>query len=129
MSTADDSTKLGQFVREQRTRRGLSGQALAVAAGIDKGHLHRLEHGQIESPDPRVLVRIARALEVDVSDLYVAAGYAPGRGLPSMRPYLRAKYGLPDHAIQQIEEYTDMLNQRYGGEKGDDDGEHLDRAA
>jgi transcriptional regulator with XRE-family HTH domain len=121
--------QLGRYVREQRTARGLSGQALALAAGVDKSWLHRLEHGEYASPDPHLLVRLARALEVDVADLYVAAGLPTGRELPSMRPYLRAKYDLPEHAIQQIAEYVDMLNDRYGSDKEDDDDQSAARTA
>ena len=121
MSPTDDDNKLGRYVREQREARGLSGQALAAAAGVDKAWLHRLEHGEYASPDPKLLVRLARALEVDVSDLYLAAGLPTGSELPSMKPYLRAKYDLPESAIRQIDEYVDMVNERYGRKEGDDD--------
>lgn len=120
----EHASKLGHFVRRQRERRGLSGQTLAAMAGVDKSYLHRLEHGEIGSPDPRVLVGLARALELDVADLYLEAGYASGRGLPRMEPYLRATLGLPDDAIQQIEEYVEFMNQRYGREGGHDDERH-----
>jgi transcriptional regulator with XRE-family HTH domain len=123
MEETPKNTNLGRYVREQRKAQGISGQALAAAAGIDKAHLHRLEHGEIASPDPRVLVALARALEVDVADLYTAAGLPTGRELPSMRPYLRAKYDLPEQVIQQIDEYVEMLTERYGGSKEVSDDE------
>lgn len=129
METTAPNDKLGHYVREQRMARGLSGQALALAAGVDKAWLHRLEHGEYASPDPHLLVRLARALEVDVANLYVAAGLPTGRELPSMKPYLRAKYDLPEHAITQIAEYVDMLNERYSSEKEDDDDQSAPRSA
>jgi transcriptional regulator with XRE-family HTH domain len=121
MTKTENGIRLGTFVKLQREARGLSGQALARAVGVDKGYLHRLEAGEVESPDPRKLVRLARALEVDVSDLYLAAGYPLGAELPSMPLYLRAKCDLPESAIAQIEEYIDMVSERHR-RREDDDG-------
>jgi transcriptional regulator with XRE-family HTH domain len=121
MERPSKDNQLGQVVRAQRNALGLSGQALAAAAGVDKAWLHRLEAGQIESPDAHKLASLARTLEMDPADLYLAAGFTSGTDLPAMQPYLRAKYDLPDVAIAQISEYVDFLNERYGGKEADDD--------
>lgn len=122
MSSDGTEAKLtvGQVVRAQRLRRGMSGPELAAAAGVDKATVSRIEHDEFE-PTPRVLLGIARALEIDVSDLYLAAGLLPGTALPSMGPYLRAKFDLPEDALQRIEEYVEMVNERYTREGDGDD--------
>jgi len=120
-----DAVRLGRYIQGQREARGLSGRALARAAGIDKASLHRIERGDILSPASHVLMGLAQALEVDLADLYLEAGLPLPKKLPSMKPYLRAKYDLPEQAIAQIAEYVDLLTERYGK---DQEGDHDDAA-
>lgn len=119
----EDAARLGRYIEARRRERGLSMRALARAAGFDIAHLHRLEHGGIGSPDPHVLQGLARALEVDLADLYIEAGLPLPKKLPSMKPYLRATSDLPEEAIDQIAEYAELLAERYseGKEGGHDD--------
>lgn len=116
-NTENPTNNLGTYVREVRTERGFSLRGLAAAAGVDAAWLSRLEHGMYSSPDPRHLHQLARVLEIEVSDLYLAAGYQGGEGLPGFTPYLRAKYDLPEEAIRQLEDYFDFLHQRYEQEQ------------
>lgn len=116
-----NAAQLGRYIKRQREARGLSYEGLARAVGMNRGNLYRLEHGEPASPDPRVLQNLARALEVDLADLYIEAGLPLPQKLPSMEPYLRAKYDLPEAAIAQIAEYVELLNERYGEGKGADD--------
>src|SRR4051794_3847056 len=102
---------LATRIRQLRTAAGLSVRALAVAAGVDFSWIARLERGEYRSPDPRSLWRLARALDAEPADLYLTAGY--GDGLPGLAPYLRAKYQLPDEAVQQLEAHFDLINRRY----------------
>jgi transcriptional regulator with XRE-family HTH domain len=120
--TTDESAKLGAHIRKLREGKGLSVRGLAAAATIDATYLSRLEHGMYESPDPRYLYRLARALDVEVAELYLTAGYGDGRGLPGLAPYLRAKYDLPDEAVAQLEAHFDLINERYLNQKGDHHG-------
>ena len=126
MDQPREYNRLGEFVKQQRQAKGLTGQALAKAAGVDKGVLSRIERGETTQPSPRVLLAIARALEMDGADLYLQLGSPAGSALPSIEPYLRAKFDLPDEAVSQIAEIVDMYNERYGGKEGDDGS---DRAA
>jgi hypothetical protein len=73
------------------------------------------------SPDPRSIGKVARALEVDVEELYVVAGLSTGQGLPGFAPYLRAKYDLPAEAVAQLEAHFQLLNEKYQS-KGESDG-------
>ena len=67
------------------------------------------------------LAVVAEALDLPPSDLYLAAGLDLSPDLPSMRPYLRSKYGdeLPPEAIEQIE----AIAARYGISAGPAPGE------
>jgi transcriptional regulator with XRE-family HTH domain len=114
----EKSTRLGQHIRRLRQAKDLSVRGLAAAAKVDATWLSRLEHGTYESPDPRSLYRLARALDTEVSDLYLTAGYGDGRGLPGFAPYLRAKYDLPEDAVTQLEAHFELINERYRREKG-----------
>jgi transcriptional regulator with XRE-family HTH domain len=63
-----DLERVGQNIRAERERAGLSLSQLAAATGISKAHLVRLEKGG-GNPSLEILARIAEALEVTVADL------------------------------------------------------------
>jgi transcriptional regulator with XRE-family HTH domain len=105
------SARLGTYVQRLRHERNLSLRALAARAGVDLAWLSRLENGRIASPDARLLWRIARALNTEVADLYLEAGFGDARGLPGFAPYLRAKYHLSDQAIAELEAHFERFNQ------------------
>ena len=125
----DDARKLGDYIRRLRRSADLPLRSVATTAEVDFAWLSRLEPGLYQSPDPWSLYRLARALHVEVADLYRAAGYADGRGLPGFAPYLRAKYDLPEEAIGQLEAHFRPLNDKYRAEKGGRHAEHYDRSA
>jgi len=60
------------------------------------------------------LYRLARALGIEVANLYEYAGY----DLPGFAPYLRVKYDLPDEAIAQLEAHFELINERYRPDEG-----------
>jgi hypothetical protein len=53
-------------------------------------------------------------LRVPVADLYGLAGYEIPEGLPTLQPYLRAKYDLPPEAVADLERYFELLRNYYG---------------
>src|SRR5574340_991782 len=59
----------GQRVREVRRTRGLSQEQLAERAEIATNYLSSIERG-LENPTFDMLVRLARALKVDLVDLF-----------------------------------------------------------
>ncbi len=65
---------LGQRIRRLRNAAGLSQDALARDAGIGQVTLVRLEKGE-QTPRFRTLGAIAKALEVDVSELLVKSEF------------------------------------------------------
>jgi transcriptional regulator with XRE-family HTH domain len=112
---------MGEHIRRLRATQGLGLRETARKAGVDPTWLSRLEQGVYVSPDPRSIGKVARALDVDVEELYVVAGLATGQGLPGFAPYLRAKYDLPAEAVAQLEAHFQLLNEKYQP-KGESDG-------
>ncbi len=68
--TKDDYTwaELGGRIRDRRTARGLTQQALARAADLTQNSVSRLEAGEV-NPQLRTLQQIAAALDCSVRDL------------------------------------------------------------
>jgi transcriptional regulator with XRE-family HTH domain len=107
------SARLGVYVQQLRLQRALSLRGLAARAKVDFSWLSKLERGRIASPDARSLWRVARALDVEVADIYLEAGFGDAHGLPGFGPYLRAKYHLPQEAVDQLEAHFALINEKY----------------
>lgn len=114
---------LADALRRHRHRAGLTVRELAAKSGLTPATVSRLETGHIESPRPEHLQRLARALDVDIEEFYALAGYLMPEGLPELRPYLRAKYGLPERAAQQLDEYFQALRDQWTKEETDERGD------
>jgi len=82
-----DARKLVAWnLRRVRVERGLSQEALAVDAEIDRTYVSRLERN-MENPTVAVLERLARALGVGIVEFFVVprVGARPPKPLPSGR--------------------------------------------
>lgn len=108
-----DLQQLGTQLRSRREQAGLSLRAAAERSGLVASTVFRLEAGKIDGPRPEHLQALARAYSVDVEDMYALAGYLMPEGLPELRPYLRAKYNLPEQAAGQIDEYFQALRTKW----------------
>jgi transcriptional regulator with XRE-family HTH domain len=125
-SASEASAKLGAYVQRLRLRRAMNVRGLAARAKVDFSWVSRLERGHIASPDARYLWRIARALDFEVADLYLEAGYGDAHGLPGFELYMRAKYHLPDDAIRQLQEHFALINEKYRVAEPNNDQEATD---
>jgi transcriptional regulator with XRE-family HTH domain len=110
---SEESVRLGAYVQRLRLERKLSMRKLAARAKVDFSYVSRLEHGFVGAPTARQLWKIARALDIEVADLYSEAGFVDAHGLPGFAPYLRAKYHLPDDAIDQLLAHFALINEKY----------------
>jgi len=85
---------LGKELRAVRKLRERSLQAVAGSAKISVAYLQKLENGTVNDPSPRVLRRLAGALEVPYYRLMELAGYLDPdqeeRRLPSPVPWVLA---------------------------------------
>ena len=117
--------RFGDFLLHRRAELGISLVELETRTGIHNSRLSRWERGAEFPSRPERLTVLAAGLEVPLSDLYLAAGIEPTPQLPSMRPYLRSKYGpeLPAEAIAEIEAYSNQIAARYGISTGPAPGE------
>jgi transcriptional regulator with XRE-family HTH domain len=70
---SDPKAQLGERIRELRRRRGLSQEALAYAAGLDRTYISSCERGK-RNVSLLTLYRIAAALDVEPSTLLVPPG-------------------------------------------------------
>ncbi|QPQ54384.1 helix-turn-helix transcriptional regulator [Allosphingosinicella flava] len=64
--------KLGQAIRAERKAQGLSQEALADEAGIDRSHMGKIERGE-RNVSLLNVIRIAEALQSRASHLLAAA--------------------------------------------------------
>ena len=67
-----DTSRFGEALRELRVHLGLSQEALADAAGLDRTYVSGIERGE-RNPSLTNLLRLADAMEVRLSDLVKAA--------------------------------------------------------
>lgn len=86
--------KLGIELKKARDHMGASLQAIADTAKISAAYLQKLERGEVATPSPRVLRRIASCLGLPYLDLMQFAGYLEKEELaetrliePSPRPH------------------------------------------
>lgn len=70
---------VGERVREERKRQGMTQWTLAEIAELDRKHISMIETGQAE---PRIgtLIRIAGALDVPVETLVAGLVFVPSEG-------------------------------------------------
>jgi transcriptional regulator with XRE-family HTH domain len=84
--------QIGSNVKKYREMRGLSLPDLAARAGVSKAFLWEIESGKSRRPGAEVLLRIAEALNVAITELLGRPGVPPaGPGLvPQINDGLRA---------------------------------------
>lgn len=68
-----DTTKLGEYIREQRHSAQISLRQLARAADVSNPYLSQVERG-LRKPSAEILSRIASGLRISAETLYVRAG-------------------------------------------------------
>lgn len=68
---------IGANIERIRLAREMSIESLSREADVDQTHLKRIEAGQVASPGPDMLVKIARGLGVEVGALFGEDGETP----------------------------------------------------
>ena len=72
----NETQNLGNIVRGQRNRLGLTLVDLAEKSGVSVSHLGRIENAQ-RYPSASVLRKITKPLNLDERELFNLAGYLP----------------------------------------------------
>lgn len=108
-----NTDRLSYLLRNRRLELGQRLEDVASRAGVDVAGLSRAENGK-KIPLPETLAALAEALDLPLADLYEAAGYPLTQELPTLRPYLRRAYGVPEEAVAEIERYLERIAAEYG---------------
>lgn len=112
---SERTSQLGQLLKARREELGLSTHRLAAAAAMDQATVVRFEAGSIGAPRPDKLARLADALGLTSADVFAVAGYVAPSDLPTLRPYLSAKYsGLLPEDLDKIETYVGRIAKKRG---------------
>lgn len=121
----NDVKKLGRILQKKRESMGFSIKGLARETGITDTTIMRMEQGQIASPKPGLLAKLADKLELSLAELYTSIGYIIPTDLPSLPAYLRTKYpDMPAPARKDLSNYLEKLKDKYGlDENGPKPGE------
>ena len=113
----EQAQQLGQLLKARREERGLSMRGLARATAMDQATIVRLEAGSFVTARAHKLSRIAQALGIGGADYFALAGYTVPADLPSLRPYLQAKYaGLLGEDLDKIDAYVARIARKRGVE-------------
>jgi len=72
---ASNAERLGNTLHTARELKGKSLKAVAEPADVSTAYLLKLEKGQVESPSPHILHRLAAELGIDYLELMRKAGY------------------------------------------------------
>jgi transcriptional regulator with XRE-family HTH domain len=107
------SSTLGQYLEQGRQNAGLSLRQLAAASDIPMSTVNRLLKDEVESPSAEHLQQLANVLELDPAEVFAFIGVTPPQGLPSVAPYLRAKYKLSGDALSEAEQQLRRIIEKY----------------
>jgi transcriptional regulator with XRE-family HTH domain len=112
--TQEPTRQFSEYVRRLREGRKLSVRSLAAKASISGGELSRIENGK-RMPQADTLKTLAAALDVPLADMFAMADYVIPYDLPSITPYLHARYGhLPPDTLTSIDNYLKQLIDEHG---------------
>jgi transcriptional regulator with XRE-family HTH domain len=108
--------ELGQRLREVRSARRGSLEAVSRTAKISPAYLHKLEAGLVKSPSPHVIRRLADALEVPYPALMELAGYIdrgettmPSSGAPTNAEIVRLLETLTREVAELKQTQAELL--------------------
>ena len=87
------SKNFGQFISDLRIRHSMRSQDLADRVGISRPYLSQLEHGVRLNPDPAVIMKIAKALDLtqeEAAELFDMYARETGQLAPDIAEYIRS---------------------------------------
>lgn len=93
-------TKVGELIQKGREEQNLSMRQLAELAKVSHSDISRIESGEREVPNPKILRKISKYIGVNYNDLMYAAGL--GFQVTNLNPFLRNYYqGLKGEQIEE----------------------------
>lgn len=93
-------TKVGELIKEGREKQNLSMRQLAELAKVSHSDISRIESGEREVPNPKILRKISKYIDVNYNDLMYAAGL--GFQVTPLNPFLKRYYSsLKGHELAE----------------------------
>ena len=111
------NTNFGQFISDLRIKHSMKSQELAERAGISQAYLSQLEHGVRVNPDPVVIMKIVKVLNLtqeESSELFDMYARETEQLAPDIAEYIKSsktiqnalRYacnkGVPDEVWEQF---------------------------
>ena len=104
--------ELGTTLRQLRDFAGKSLKAVAEPSKISSAYLQKLERGEVASPSPNILYRLAQTLGADYLELMRRAGYVvPGESESGSTHALSSK-DLTDEEAEALITYLQIMRER-----------------
>ena len=93
-------TRVGELIKEGREKQNLSMRQLAELAKVSHSDISRIESGEREVPNPKILRKISKYIDVNYNDLMYAAGL--GFQVTPLDPFLKRYYSsLKGHELDE----------------------------
>lgn len=83
-------TKVGELIQKGREEQNLSMRQLAELAKVSHSDISRIESGEREVPNPKVLRKISKYIGINYNDLMYASGL--GAQVSPLNPYIIEHY-------------------------------------
>lgn len=111
---------LGEFIRNQRVKRGIGLREMAKMLDISSAYLSNLESGKHAMANPLLLKRIAEILEIDHLKLYKMIGYTnkdleditTNSSTPKVNAIMNALEMFSEDEFELIERYIELLRKK-----------------
>lgn len=86
----ESMTKVGELIQKGREENNLSMRQLAELAHVSHSDISRIESGEREVPNPKILRKISKYIGVNYNDLMYASGL--GAQISPLNPYIIEHY-------------------------------------
>ena len=81
---------IGEEIAKARESKGLSQRQLANAVGISNAELSKIESGEREIPNPKILKKISKHIDLNYNDMLNMIGL--GTQITTLNPFIRNYY-------------------------------------
>ena len=82
--------KIGEIIAEAREKANLSQRQLAKIASISNAQLSKIESGEIETPNPKMLRKISQHINVNYNEMMYKIGL--GMEVSPLNPFIKDYY-------------------------------------
>ena len=81
---------IGEEIAKAREKKGLSQRQLANAVGISNAALSKIESGETEIPNPKILKKMSKHIDLNYNDMMNIVGL--GTQITTLNPFIRNYY-------------------------------------